>query len=75
MMAETNACRKSFADWLEPWCAGFIACREGLDGQDAAAFIRAAREAFDSSGSERARRLLESGDEAEILRVLQEGLV
>lgn len=53
---------RGFADWLEPWCAGYIAHREGIPNDDGAAIMARAQADFEKSGSERARRLLESGD-------------
>lgn len=49
--------RKTFADWLEPWCAGFIACRDGLTDDDGEAFLTAAWERYQQSGSQRAYRI------------------
>jgi hypothetical protein len=49
--------RKDFADWLEPWCAGFIACRDGLTDADGEAFLQAAWNGYQRSGSQRAYRV------------------
>lgn len=49
-----------FAEFAEAFCAGFIACREGLAGDDGEAFMRGLMAAYESSGLRKARRAIEA---------------
>lgn len=49
--------RPDFPDYLAAFCAGYIACREGLGEDDGEAFLRHAHQAFQRGGSQRAHRV------------------
>lgn len=51
-----------FAEFAEAFCAGFIACREGLTDDDGEEYIRGLMAAYESSGGQRARVTVEAHD-------------
>jgi hypothetical protein len=54
-MSSTQS-RPDFNDWLEAWLSGYNAARDGVGIHD---FIRVAREQFEVSGSQLARKVAE----------------
>lgn len=54
-----SASRPMTTDWMEAWCSGFNAARDGLSGDDAREFMAAMQAAFDRSGAEMARKVNE----------------
>lgn len=54
-----SASRAMTPDWMEAWCSGFNAARDGLTGDDPQAFLAAMQAAFDCSGPEMARKVNE----------------
>lgn len=49
-----------FAEFAEAFCAGFIACREGLTDDDGEAYMRGLMAAYEQSGRQRARHVIEA---------------
>lgn len=62
MSQSSSEPRKDFADFAEPFCAGYIAHRDGLS-EDPEEFSAALIEAWRNSGSERARRVIQAVQE------------
>lgn len=48
-----------FADFVEAFCKGFNACRDGLSDSDGEEFMRGLMVAYENTGSRRAQRYIQ----------------